>query len=132
MTAMKALEAARAVGIDVVLDGENLALQASSPPPDAVLEDLSQNKAGIVALLRPGDDGWNAEDWQVYFYERAGAAKLDGGLPSQYPHTNLFSAEADARKIALFSRVIAFCVGDCVGSKRAGNRYLWSDILQSL
>jgi hypothetical protein len=80
MSAMDALQAARAVGVDVVLNGDDLALQASSPPPDAVLEALSRNKAGIVALLRPGDDGWNAEDWQVYFDERAGVAEFDGGL----------------------------------------------------
>lgn len=80
MSAMDALQAARAIGVDVVLNGDDLALQASSPPPDAVLEALSRNKAGIVALLRPGDDGWNAEDWQVYFGERAGIAEFDGGL----------------------------------------------------
>ena len=80
MSAMDALQAARAVGVDVVLNGDDLALQASSPPADAVLEALSRNKAGIVALLRPGDDGWNAEDWQVYFDERAGIAEFDGGL----------------------------------------------------
>jgi hypothetical protein len=80
MTAMEALLAARAAGVDVVLHGDDLALEASSPPSDAVLEALSWNKAGIVALLRPGYDGWNAEDWQVYFDERAGIAEFDGGL----------------------------------------------------
>ena len=53
---------------------------ASSPPPEAVLAALSENKAGIVALLRPGDDGWNAEDWQVYYDERAGIAEFHSGL----------------------------------------------------
>src|SRR5207342_393585 len=36
---------------------------------------------GIVVLLRPGRDGWSAEDWQVFFDERAGIAEFDGGLP---------------------------------------------------
>ena len=49
---------------------------------------LSRHKAEIVALLRPGRDGWSAEDWQVYFDERAGIAEFDGGLPR---------AEAEAR-----------------------------------
>jgi len=35
---------------------------------------LSRHKSGIVALLRPGRDGWSAEDWQVFFDERAGIA----------------------------------------------------------
>jgi hypothetical protein len=30
--------------------------------------------------LRPGDDGWNAEDWRVYFDERAGITESDGGF----------------------------------------------------
>ena len=91
MSAMEALKAARAVGVDVVLHGNDLALQASSPPPEAVLEALSQNKAEIVALLRPGDDGWNAEDWQVYFDERAGIAEFDGGLSRSQAEAQAFA-----------------------------------------
>ena len=37
--------------------------------------------ASIVALLRPSNDGWSAEDWQAFFDERAGIAEFDGGLP---------------------------------------------------
>src|SRR5262249_59072702 len=37
-----------------------------------------QHKAVIVAVLRPGRDG--AEDWQVFFDERAGIIEFDGGL----------------------------------------------------
>ena len=91
MSAMEALKAARAAGVDVVLRGDDLTLEASSAPPDAVLKALSKNKAGIVALLRPDDDGWNAEDWQVYFDERAGIAEFDGGLSR---------AEAEAQAFA--------------------------------
>ena len=91
MTALEALQAARAVGVDVVLQGNGLALEASSPPPEAVLEALSQNKAEIVALLRPGDDGWNAEDWQVYFDERAGIAEFDGDLSRSLAEAQAFT-----------------------------------------
>jgi hypothetical protein len=38
-------------------------------------------EAGVVALLRPAEDGWSIEDWQVFFDERAGVAEFDGGLP---------------------------------------------------
>ncbi len=81
MTAAEALRTARAAGVEIALDGDDLVLEASSPPPEPVLEALSRNKAGIVALLRPGGDGWSAEDWQVYFDERAGIAEFDGVLP---------------------------------------------------
>src|SRR5262249_14365790 len=52
---------------------------------------LSRHKAEIVALLRPGRDGWSAEDWQALFEERAGIAEFDGGLPRR---------EADAQALA--------------------------------
>lgn len=91
MSAMKALQAARAAGVDVVLHGDDLSLEASSPPPDAVLAALSKNKAGIVVLLRPGDDGWNAEDWQVHYDERAGIAEYDGGLPRGQAEAQAFT-----------------------------------------
>ena len=80
MTAFEALRAARSAGVEVALDGDDLVLKAASPPPASVLDALSCNKAGIVALLRSGDDGWSAEDWQLLFDERAGIAEFDGGL----------------------------------------------------
>jgi len=58
MSAAEALKAARAVGIHLEVDGDDLLLEASAPPPSAILEVLSQHKAEIVALLRPGRDGW--------------------------------------------------------------------------
>ena len=64
-----------------MLDGDDLVLEAFSPPPETVLDALSRNKAGIVALLRPGGDGWLTEDWQVNFDEWAGIAEFDGVLP---------------------------------------------------
>ena len=39
----------------------------------------------------PADDGWSAEDWQVFFEERAGIVEFDGGLPR---------AEAEAQAFA--------------------------------
>jgi hypothetical protein len=80
MSAAQALSAARAVGIHLEVDGDDLLLEASAPPPSAVLEILSQHKAEIVAALRPGRDGWSAEDWRLFFEERAAIAEFDGRL----------------------------------------------------
>jgi len=80
MSAAEALEVARAVGIRVELDGADLVLEAPTAPPPGVLDLLSRYKAGIVTLLRLADQGWSAEDWQVFFDERAGIAEFDGGL----------------------------------------------------
>jgi hypothetical protein len=79
MSAAQALSAARAVGIHLEVDGDYLLLEASAPPPTAILDGLSQHKAEIVAVLRPGRDGWSAEDWRSFFEERAAIAEFDGG-----------------------------------------------------
>jgi hypothetical protein len=81
LSAVEALRAARAAGIQLGIDGEELILMASAPPPAAVLDTLSRHKAEIVALLRPGRDGWSAEDWLGFFDERAGIIEFDCELP---------------------------------------------------
>ena len=91
MSAALALKAARAVGIRVRIDGDDLELEAPAQPPQAVLDLLSLHKADILTLLRPTNDGWSPEDWQVFFDELAGIAEFDGGLSR---------AEAEARAFA--------------------------------
>jgi hypothetical protein len=91
LSAVEALRAARAAGIQLGIDGEELILMAAAPPPAAVLDTLSRHKAEIVALLRPGCDGGSAEDWQGFFDERAGIIEFDGELPP---------AEAEAQAFA--------------------------------
>jgi hypothetical protein len=80
MNAVEALKVARAAGIQLGINGDDLVLEASAPPPPAVIDLLSRHKTGIMVLLRPGRDGWSAEDWQVFFEERAGIVEFDGGL----------------------------------------------------
>jgi hypothetical protein len=91
MSAVVTLRAARAAGIELRVEGCDIALEAHAPPPADLLQRLARHKLEIVALLRPGRDGWSAEDWQAYFDERAGIAEFDGGLPRP---------EAEARAFA--------------------------------
>jgi hypothetical protein len=91
MKALDALQAARAAGIVLAVDGEDLVLEAASMPPAAVLEALSQHKANVIALLRPGCTGWSSEDWHIFFDERAGIAEFDGGLPRSQAEVHAFS-----------------------------------------
>ncbi len=91
MKAVDALESARAAGITLAVDGDDLVLEAASTPPAAALDGLSQHKAEIVALLRPGRDGWSAKDWQVFFDERASIAEFDGGLPRSQADAQAFA-----------------------------------------
>jgi hypothetical protein len=39
-----------------------------------VFDLLRRHKPEIMLLMRPADDGWSADDWQVFFDERAGNA----------------------------------------------------------
>jgi hypothetical protein len=91
MSAVEALKAARAAGFHLGIDGDDLVLEAPAPPPPAVIDLLSRHKAEVMALLRPAEDGWSAEDWQIFFDERAGIVEFDGGLPR---------AEAEAQAFA--------------------------------
>jgi hypothetical protein len=91
MSAFQALKAARDAGIRIVIDGDAVTLDADAAPPAAVLNLLSRHKAGVVALLCTGSDGWSGEDWLALFDERAGIAEFDGGLPR---------ASAEARAFA--------------------------------
>lgn len=91
MSAAEALKAARAAGVHLGIDGDCLVLEAASAPPAAVLDALSRHKVQIVVLLRPAEDGRSAEDWQVYFDERAGMAEFDGGLARDQAETRAFA-----------------------------------------
>ena len=80
MSAVHALKLARAAGVRIGIDGDDLTLDANAAPPSAVLDLLARHKAQVIALLRPGSDGWSGEDWRAFFDERAGIAEFDGGL----------------------------------------------------
>jgi hypothetical protein len=82
MSAFQALKAARYAGIRIVIDGDAMTLDADAAPPAAVLNLLSRHKAGVVALLRTGSDGWSGEDWRCLFDEREGK-RLGPGLATR-------------------------------------------------
>src|SRR5258706_6821682 len=91
MTAAAALKAARAAGIRMAVEGTDLVLEAATEPPPALLDLLSRNKPGILMLLRPAEDGWSAEDWQVFFDERAAIAEFDGRLSRAQAEVRAFA-----------------------------------------
>ena len=80
MSAANALKAARDAGIELSVDGEALVLEAPASPPSSVIDLLTRQKAGVIALLRDEQEGWSADDWLAFFDERAGIAEFDGGL----------------------------------------------------
>jgi hypothetical protein len=91
VSAINALRAARKAGVEILIDGNDLVLEAPAAPSGDVLDLLSDNKAAIVALLRSGSDGCSEEDWQAFFDERAGIAEYDGGLPRDQAEASAFA-----------------------------------------
>jgi hypothetical protein len=87
MSAAEALRLAHAAGVHIEIDGDDLSLEASAPPPPSVIDLLSSHKASILALLRTVEDGRSARDWQVFFGERAGIIEFDGGAPRAWAET---------------------------------------------
>jgi hypothetical protein len=81
MSAAEALNAARAAGVHLWIDGDDLVLEASVPPPPAVIDLLSRHKVEILSELRSADCGWSGEDRQAVFDECAGILEFDGGVP---------------------------------------------------
>jgi len=62
MNAAEALKVARAAGVEVTAEGDDLVWTACDDPPKRVLAALAEHKAKLLALLRhapddPGDDG---------------------------------------------------------------------------
>lgn len=90
MSAIEALKAARAAAVEILLDGDDLVLEAPACPPPAVLDLLSQHKPEIIALLRPDRDGLTGEDWRAFFDERAAMAEFDGGLTRDQAEAQAF------------------------------------------
>ena len=93
MSAFRALDAARAAGVEVRLDGKDLVLSAASEPPTDVLDMLRRHKRSIVGLLqqryiaglpqpaRP----WDPEDWQALYDERAASPSSTAGCRGRKP-----------------------------------------------
>jgi hypothetical protein len=52
MSAAKALKAARAAGVNLGIDGDDLVLEAAAPPPPAVIDLLSRHKAEVSRFKR--------------------------------------------------------------------------------
>ena len=54
MNAAEVIKEAAAVGIQVAIEGDGLSLEASEPPPKAIIELITQHKPEIINPLRSG------------------------------------------------------------------------------
>jgi len=92
VSATEALKAARAAGIHVEIEGNDLLLAAAGPPPVPLLDLLSRHKTGIIMLLRQLRTAWSSEDWRSYFDERARTSKSESGLPRPAAQARAFQS----------------------------------------
>jgi hypothetical protein len=91
MNAPQALAAAREAGVTIQLDRGDLVLNASTKPPQAIIDGLARRKREIISLIR-SQEGWAAGDWRVFFDERAGIGEFDGGCSR--PHAEMRAYES--------------------------------------
>ena len=71
MSASDLLEVARAAGVQISADGDDLLLEAPTQPSAGLIDLLTFHKFAILDHLRPGKDGWSIADWQREFRTRA-------------------------------------------------------------
>jgi hypothetical protein len=57
VNAVEVIKEAAAVGIRIAIEGDGLSLEATAPPPKAIIELIAQHKSEIVALLGSAPDG---------------------------------------------------------------------------
>ncbi|HWX30552.1 MAG TPA: hypothetical protein VNZ53_24310 [Steroidobacteraceae bacterium] len=57
MNAAEVIEQAAAAGIGIAIEGDGLSLEATTPPPGAIIELITQHKPEIINLLRSGPGG---------------------------------------------------------------------------
>jgi hypothetical protein len=90
--ALQIIDAVRAVGVTLSIDGDSLLLRSGSRPPQEVLDALTRHKREVMDLLRSDRSGWSAQEWQAFFEERAVIAEFNGGLPRQEAEARAFAA----------------------------------------
>ena len=115
MTALDALNAARAANVKIRVEGADLVLRAPAPPPATVLDAIKLNKPAIVALLRRRSSHWTVEDWEAFFDERAGIREHDGGLPREQAEALAFD---DSIVEWLLRHPVQSKPGSCLGCGR--------------
>ena len=90
MNAPRIINAARAAGVTVSIDGDALVLMAASPAPPEMIDAFSRHKAEVIDFLRRDRCDWSTDDWQAFFEERAAIAEFDGGFSHREAEARAF------------------------------------------
>jgi hypothetical protein len=118
MSPVEALRAARTAGIQISIDGDDLVLESAAEPPIAIVDLLTELKAGILAFLRCGQAAGSAE-------ERAAIAEFEaradhiGAAPRLASIDTTGAASTDLTGSAS-TGMICSASGDITGSRSVG------------
>jgi hypothetical protein len=109
VNAADVIKEATAAGIRIAIKGSGLSLEASAPPPKAILDLITQHKAEIVALLSSVPDG--PAETPVSWVDMVVAVENEAGrhriwrdeLTRRADDDSLTSAERDTLERAIVS-----------------------------
>lgn len=94
MNSAAILKKAHADGLKIALTPEGeITARGTQPVIAKWTPVLRLHKPGLVALLQAASeqaDDWKADDWQMYFDERAAVAEFDGNLPRSEAEAQAF------------------------------------------
>ena len=92
MKVLQIIDAARAAGVTLSIDGDSLLLRSGRPPPQEVVEALSQHKGEVINFLQSDRSCWLPENWHAFFEDRAAIAEFNGGSTRQEAEARAFGA----------------------------------------
>ena len=110
MNAAELIKEAAAVGIQIAIEGGGLSLEATAPPPKAIVELITQHKPEIIDLLRsdPADPAEARVSWLdmvVAVDNEAGRHRIwHDELTRDAAHDKLTAVERDTLQRAIASR----------------------------
>ena len=146
MKAAEVIKEATAAGIRIAIEGDGLLLEATTAPPEAMIELITQHKAEIIDLLRSGWGG--PAEAEVSWLDMVVAVENEAGrhriwcdeLTSRADDNSLTGVERDtlqrsfashARDAAIFEEVLrvierarAEAVGETSGMNNGAQRAL--------
>ena len=137
MNAAEVIKEATAVGIQIAIKGDGLSLEATAPPPEAIIELITQHKPEIINLLRSGREGLAEAriswlDMEVAVENEASRHRIwRDELTRQADDDKLTAVERDTLQRAIASRARETAIFDAVlrliERARAGRDGVWDE-----
>ena len=121
MSPLEALEAARTAGFQISVEGGDLVLESAAEPPVAVVDLLTEHKAGILAILRSGQAAGSAEERVAiaefeFRADHIGAAPLLGSTDTTGAASTDLTGSTSTGIISSATKAVGSTSDDIIGS----------------